>query len=103
MLSYLADRQGSAFVITGRGGIPASPADVISGNKLQENLGIPTNQLANQVNQLISQSNRNPDRNLDHIVEAQGWEINPYGQVSLVAEVPKAIPAPIWARQLQCR
>ncbi len=99
----LADRQGSAFVITGRGGIPASPADVISGNKLQENLGIPTNQLANQVNQLISQPNRSPDRNLDHIVEAQGWEINKFGEVTLVAEVPKVTPAPTWARQLQCR
>ncbi len=96
----LADRQGSAFVITGRGGIPVSPADVISGNNLQENLGIPTNQLANQSSQLISQS---PNPQANRIIEAQGWTINQQGQVSLVAEVPNAIPTPTWARQLQCR
>jgi len=98
----LADRQDSAFVITGRGGIPASPADVISGNNLQENFGTPTNQLANQSSQLMSQS-PNKQISSDRIVEAQGWTINPDGGVSLVAEVPQATPAPTWARQLQCR
>jgi filamentous hemagglutinin family protein len=98
----LADRQGSAFVITGRGGIPASPADVISGNNLQENLGTPSNQLASQSSELMSQP-PNKQANPDRIVEAQGWAINSQGQVSLVAEVPKATPAPTWARQLQCR
>jgi hypothetical protein len=97
----LADRQGSAFVIAGRGGIPASPADVISGNNLQENLGTPSsNRLASQYSQLVSQS-PNPQEN--RIIEAQGWTINKQGQVSLVAEVPKAVPTPTWARQLQCR
>ncbi|PZO42439.1 MAG: hypothetical protein DCF19_07590 [Pseudanabaena frigida] len=98
----LADRQGSAFVITGRGGIPASPSDVSSGNNLQENLGIPSNQLANQTAPLVSQS-RSQNANSDRIVEAQGWRINQSGEVALVAEVPKATPAPTWARQLQCR
>jgi filamentous hemagglutinin family protein len=123
----LADRQDSAFVITGRGGIPASPADVISGNNLQENLGalnnperiaettrktinpygevavteslqtVPTPSWARQLHS--NQTHDLPDR----IVEAQGWTINPYGEVSLVAEVPKAIAAPTWAKQLQCR
>ena len=125
----LADRQDSAFVITGRGGIPASPADVISGNNLQENLGMPTNPariaeaskrtinpygevaLVTESSQAVPtsswarqlQSNQTTDVLPDRIVEAQGWTINPYGEVALVAEVPKAIPAPTWARQLQCR
>jgi large exoprotein involved in heme utilization and adhesion len=126
----LADRQDSAFIITGRGGIPASPADVISGNNLQENLGIPTNperiaeasrriinpygevaQIVKESSQAVQtpswakqlQSNQATDALPDRIVEAQGWTVNPYGEVSLVAEVPKVIPAPSWARQLQCR
>ena len=126
----LADRQDSAFIITGRGGIPASPADVISGNSLQENLGIPTNperiaeasrriinpygeiaQLVKESSQAVPtpswakqlQSNQATDALPDRIVEAQGWTINPYGAVSLVAEVPQVIPALSWARQLQCR
>ena len=49
------------------------------------------------------QSNQATDALPDRIVEAQGWTVNPYGEVSLVAEVPKVIPAPSWARQLQCR
>ena len=126
----LADRQDSAFIITGRGGIPTSPADVISGNNLQENLGIPTNperiaeasrriinpygevaQIVKESSQAVQtpswakqlQSNQATDALPDRIVEAQGWTVNPYGEVSLVAEVPKVIPAPSWARQLQCR
>ncbi|PZO42438.1 MAG: hypothetical protein DCF19_07585 [Pseudanabaena frigida] len=125
----LADRQGSAFVITGRGGIPASPSDVSSGNNLQENLGMPTNleriaeagrrtvnpygevALATESAQAVPtpswakqlQSNQTTDVLTDRIVEAQGWTINPYGEVSFVAEVAKAIPAPTWARQLRCR
>ncbi|GBO55831.1 hypothetical protein APA_3981 [Pseudanabaena sp. lw0831] len=125
----LADRQGSAFVITGRGGIPASPADVISGNSLQENLGMPTNPeriaearrrtinpygevaLVTGSSQIVPtpswakqlQSNQTTDALPDRIVEAQGWTVNPYGEVSLVAEVAKAIPASTWAKQLQCR
>jgi len=96
-----ADRQDSAFVISGRGGIAASPADVISGNNLQENLGTPSsNQLASQSSQLVSQF---PNPPANRIIEAQGWTINKQGQVSLVAEVPKAVPTPTWARQLQCR
>ena len=98
----LADRQGSAFVITGRGGIPASPADVISGNSLQENLGNPSNQLGNQFTRELPNPPTNGDRP-DRIVEAKGWTIKPNGQVSLVAEVNNAIPTPTWARQLQCR
>ncbi|MFN5396783.1 MAG: hypothetical protein ACK5C4_04070 [Pseudanabaena sp.] len=123
----LADRQDSAFVITGRGGIPASPADVISGNNLQENLGALNNpeRIAETTRKTINpygevavteslqtvptpswarqlQSNQTHDLP-DRIVEAQGWTINPYGEVSLVAEVPQAIAAPTWARQLQCR
>ena len=125
----LADRQDSAFIITGRGGIPTSPADVISGNKFQENLGITNDSghIAETLTRAVNpygevaivtkathlvptsswakqlQSNQATDALPDRIVEAQGWTVNPYGAVSLVAEVPQAIPAPSWARQLQCR
>ena len=125
----LADRQDSAFIITGRGGIPTSPADVISGNKFQENLGITNDSghIAETLTRAVNpygevaivtkathlvptsswakqiQSNQATDTLPDLIVEAQGWTINPYGAVSLVAEVPQVIPAPSWARQLQCR
>jgi filamentous hemagglutinin family protein len=125
----LADRQDSAFIITGRGGIPVSPADVISGNKFQENLGVTNDSgriaesitrvvnpygevaIATNTSQIVPtpswakqiQSHQATEALPDRIVEAQGWTINPYGEVALVAEVPKAIPAPTWARQLQCR
>ncbi|WP_190303593.1 beta strand repeat-containing protein [Pseudanabaena sp. UWO311] len=125
----LADRQDSAFIISGRGGIPVSPADVISGNKFQENLGVTNDsgRIAEVITRAVNpygevalvrdsshivptpswakqiQSNQVNESLPDRIVEAQGWTINPYGEVSLVAEIPQAIPAPSWARQLQCR
>ncbi|GBO55833.1 hypothetical protein APA_3983 [Pseudanabaena sp. lw0831] len=125
----LADRQDSAFIITGRGGIPVSPADVISGNKFQENLGVTNDsgRIAESITRVVNpsgevaivrdsshtvpnpswakqiQSHQSTESLPDRIVEAQGWTINPYGEVSLVAEVAKVIPAPVWARQLQCR
>ncbi len=96
----LADRQGSTFVITGRGGIPASPVDVISGNNLQENVGTTTNQVTSKSNQSTNQK-ANRDRLPDRIVEAQGWVVGDRGQISLIAKV-LASPAPIWSSQPKC-
>ena len=125
----LADRKDSAFIITGRGGIPTSPADVISSDKLQEYMGVTNDsgRIAETRTRVVNpygevaivtgssqtvltaswdkqlQSSQDKDVLPDRIVEAQGWTVNPYGEVSLVAEVPNATPATTWTRQLQCR
>ena len=102
----LADRQGSSFVITGRGGVPASPFDTISAVNIPDHLGSISNQTANNTSNLVTSRSANPSDRLPHnipdrIVEAQGWIINSQGQISLIAEVA-AMPAPVWSNQPKC-
>jgi large exoprotein involved in heme utilization and adhesion len=99
----LADRQGSSFVITGRGGVPASPFDTISAVNIPDHLGSISNQTASNTSNVITSnpSDRLPTQIPDRIVEAQGWIINPQGQISLIAEVA-ATPAPVWSNQPKC-
>lgn len=92
-------RQGSSFVVTGRGGIPASPEQPLGGENVLVDLvtldsnsasvgaGF-TNQSAESRNislnpPLQNQPAQGSDRN--EIVEATGWIINEQGQVVLVA------------------
>jgi large exoprotein involved in heme utilization and adhesion len=96
----LADRQGSSFVITGRGGVPASPFDTISAANIPDHLGSISNQTARSTSNRITAESSNlpvPDR----IVEAQGWTINAQGQVSLIATAI-ATPAQVWSHQTNC-
>ena len=99
----LADRQGSSFVITGRGGVPASPFDTISAVNIPDHLGSISNQTASNTSNVITSnpSDRLPTQIPDRIVEAQGWIINSQGQISLVAEAA-ATPAPVWSNQPKC-
>ena len=103
----LADRQDSSFVITGRGGVPASPFDTINAVNIPDHLGSISNQTASNASNVITSRAANPSDRLsnqtpDRIVEAQGWIINAQGQVSLVAQAP-ATPAPVWSIQPKCK
>ncbi|MEI6332211.1 MAG: filamentous hemagglutinin N-terminal domain-containing protein [Pseudanabaena sp. ELA645] len=103
----LADRQDSSFVITGRGGVPASPFDTISAVNIPDHLGSISNQTANNTAnaitpRLANSSDRLPNQIPDRIVEAQGWIINTQGQISLIAEAA-ATPAPVWSNQPKCK
>jgi large exoprotein involved in heme utilization and adhesion len=97
----LADRQSSSFVITGRGGIPASPFGTISANNIPDRLGSISNQTASNAYNLDASTAAKPsDRLPDRIVEAQGWTINTKGQISLIAA---AKPAQVWLNQPKCK
>ena len=102
----LADRQDSSFVITGRGGVPASPFDTISAVNIPDHLGSISNQTASNTSGLVTSRSANPSDLLsnqtpDRIIEAQGWIINTQGQISLIAEAA-ATPAPVWSNQPKC-
>jgi filamentous hemagglutinin family protein len=60
-------QRASRFVITGRGGLPPSPSDRVSGGE-------------------------NDDAAAESLVEAQGWIINPKGEVELVANSAVVVP-----------
>jgi large exoprotein involved in heme utilization and adhesion len=81
-------RQGSSFVVTGRGGIPASPDQPLGGeNLLVDLVTVDTGEHGSSVAQasrLWEQGSKMPNTN-NEIVEATGWIINEQGQVVLVA------------------
>ncbi|MEE3718162.1 filamentous hemagglutinin N-terminal domain-containing protein [Tumidithrix elongata RA019] len=94
--SCLADSKGSKFVITGRGGVPANPSELVSGISLLDNLGTSNNSAAIASNP-VEVKNEIPDT----IVEAQGWVVSDRGQVTLVAKAPAA-PSSAWSTQPKC-
>ena len=61
-------RRASRFVITGRGGLPPTPRE------------------------RVSRGSENDDVEAEPLVEAQGWIINPKGEVELVLNAPVVVP-----------
>ncbi|CAN1210748.1 hypothetical protein TUMEXPCC7403_11160 [Tumidithrix helvetica PCC 7403] len=92
----LADKQGSEFIITGRGGVPANPSELLSGMSLLDNLGTSHNSVTVASNP-VEVKNEIPDT----IVEAQGWVVGDRGQITLVAKAPAA-PSSVWSSQPKC-
>ena len=85
----LADRRGNEFVITGRGGLPPSPGNVLSPNSALEDLGesSPEAFKISSVDRTKVASSQIED--VAEIVEAQQWIIGDRGKVSLVGQIEK--------------
>jgi filamentous hemagglutinin family protein len=74
------------FIITGRGGLPDNPSEVLSTDAVWTDLRTPP-----AVNTIQSQESvTNPQTSQTPIVEANGWVINNRGQVVLTATAPIA-------------
>jgi large exoprotein involved in heme utilization and adhesion len=74
------------FIITGRGGLPDNPSEVLSTDAVWTDLRTPP-----AVNTIQSQESvTNPQTSQTPIVEANGWVINNRGQVVLTATAPTA-------------
>jgi filamentous hemagglutinin family protein len=80
---------GSSFIVTGRGGLPSSPNNDLSGDNIHVNLVEPVASNSNSPNLTIKQSQliQPTTRN---IVPAQGWVFNKKGEVVLTAYDPTA-------------
>jgi len=81
----IADRRGSSFTITGKGGIAAKPSDRPSSTNALDNLGTISTQTAN----LTTSPNVSTPTG-DRIVEATGWIRNAKNQIILIAGEPPA-------------
>ncbi len=89
-----AINEDNTFFITGRGGLPPTPDDTLSGDLFWEDLRIPS-VLSSQSSAVSSHSSIATDKGQmtnDKIVEAQGWIIGPNGEVILTAQAPKVTP-----------
>lgn len=82
----LADRRGNEFIITGRGGLPTSPGNVLSPNSVLEDLGEinPEASKLSSSDQVKVASNKIED--IVEVVEAQQWAIDDRGKVSLISQ-----------------
>jgi filamentous hemagglutinin family protein len=92
----LADRRGNEFIITGRGGLPPSPGNVLSPNSALEDLGESSTEVSktSSTDQIKVASSMIEDA--VEVVEAQQWMINDRGKVSLIGQAkqnPRAILA----------
>jgi filamentous hemagglutinin family protein len=93
--------QRSSFVVTGRGGLPPSPTDPLTGEAViadwvtldsqEENI--------NGVNPKANPTRTTPKQ----LVEAQGWVYGSDGRVILVAAAPTAIPMSPWSTSPSCQ
>ena len=83
----LANRENN-FTVSGRGGLPSSPTEVITPDMVQDDLGTP---MASNppTGESVKPSPSNPPKQL---VEAQGWVVDDLGVVTLVAAAPTVTP-----------
>ena len=88
------------FIITGRGGLPPQPSEVLRSDLSLADLGTPVRQdgTARTMPATTKQVNLEPTP----IVEAQGWVISPKGQVVLTASAPNVTPEVPWLKSPSC-
>ena len=94
-------RESSEFIITGRGGVPPTPREALASEPALTDLGTP---IQGQENRALAAPSTNPTSSPPptQIVEAQGWVINNYGEVVLIASAPTATPHIPWLTQASC-
>jgi large exoprotein involved in heme utilization and adhesion len=81
-------KRENTFTVTGRGGLPQSPTEVISPDMVQDDLG--TAVTSNPpTSESVSPTPTSPPKQL---VEAQGWVVDDLGVVTLVASAPTVTP-----------
>jgi large exoprotein involved in heme utilization and adhesion len=93
----LANRENS-FTISGRGGLPQSPTEIISPDMVQDDLGTPV-----AIHPAMGESVKpSPASHPKQLVEAQGWVVDDYGKIALVATAQTATPHSSWQKPVEC-
>jgi filamentous hemagglutinin family protein len=91
---------GSKFTVTGRGGLPQSPTEVISPDMVQDDFGTLATGTQTRTDATPSPRSTNSPKQL---VEAQGWMIGSDGKVILTATAPNATPQDGWQTPANCQ
>jgi len=93
--------QNSSFTVTGRGGLPSNPTDPLSDDTVWSDLRTFTPQAENL---LSSATDVDPNKSsTKQIVEAQGWIVNPNGNVILTAKAHPATQQSPWLMSPTCQ
>ncbi|OWY63952.1 hypothetical protein B7486_50005 [cyanobacterium TDX16] len=94
-------RGGSEFVVTGRGGLPPTPAEATRSDTVLADLGTPVQSQENRSSAAIP-SNPTPAESAPPLVEANGWVIGDKGEVLLTASAPTVTPDIPWLTPTSC-
>ncbi|KYC35567.1 hypothetical protein WA1_07015 [Scytonema hofmannii PCC 7110] len=81
----------SRFVVTGRGGLPPSPNQVLGSENVRVDLLEPVASTGNSNSATKIQSSPSPSSTAKQIIPAQGWVFNERGKIVLVAHNPDQI------------
>ncbi|HEY9845629.1 MAG TPA: S-layer family protein, partial [Candidatus Caenarcaniphilales bacterium] len=99
----------SQFMITGRGGLPSSPQNLLKSESSLVELGTPAQATA-QARDILTQPRsssagtaRPTSPTPAPIVEAQGWRTAADGKVILTAQAPSAPPHSAWLPPATCQ
>jgi hypothetical protein len=83
-----AGNRESQFTVSGRGGLPSSPNELLSPDMVQDDFGTPVDS-----NPPTGESVKpSPTSSPKQLVEAQGWVVDDKGVVTLVASAPTVTP-----------
>ena len=100
-------RAVSKFIVTGRGGMPPSPSDVVTNNTVLVDLGMPSSgQITNYDQERITVKRpaiAKANSFSSEIVEAQGWITESSGKVVLTAQAPSVNPYRSGINPADCR
>jgi filamentous hemagglutinin family protein len=94
-------KQQSQFTVTGRGGVPPNPYEMIADEATWMDLrGTETITSTSEID-TTPVTQKQPETL--QLIEAQGWTLNPQGQVQLIAQMPVATPSnPNLSSQQSC-
>ncbi|WP_414581231.1 filamentous hemagglutinin N-terminal domain-containing protein [Scytonema sp. PCC 10023] len=109
----VAAQNQSEFIITGRGGIPPSPREVLKSNNVHvdwvslgedgnNSSGASSRETQERRSRGYTQNHKNVNSAPDEIVEAQGWVVDSNGDVILVAQAPTMTPHGPWFNRASC-
>jgi filamentous hemagglutinin family protein len=109
----VAAQNQSEFIITGRGGIPSNPREVLRGNNVQVDWvsldgdanyssGASSRETQERRSRGNTQNKKNVNIPPNEIVEAQGWVVDRNGDVILVAQAPSMTPHGPWFNRASC-
>ncbi|KYC40675.1 hypothetical protein WA1_23820 [Scytonema hofmannii PCC 7110] len=97
---YSPNYAQSSFIITGRGGLPPNPKDVLTSDAVELDWVTLNPNIDNFKSPSVSTNPTNPTP--EPIVEATGWVFNAKGEVVFTANAPTS-PRSSWQKPVECR
>ncbi len=92
---------GSEFTITGRGGLPPNPNQILASDNVRVDLVKPASSTSNSPTTSVKLQSLTPT--VKRLVPAEGWIFNDKGQVVLTAYDPtKTGPQRSWQEPASC-